>query len=494
MYDENIMNILTNFTNAITKDRKSPSSGAMRRTLKILSSGRLILDILKGKAEIFLAIYKKKKTLEIDNAKLKQSVEELEKANLKIVKQQKTLIEEERIKVLLQMAGAKAHELNQPLMALIDGIELIEMDKESPDKLAHHIALVKEAGDRISEVVKKIQTIRHEETRHHLDETSIVNIDQKMTILSLEDSDDDFEMLNAVLSEHKQISLSRSSSIEDAVQVLKQNRFDLILLDYLLSDGNGLDFLRRMEKEGLEIPAVVITGQGDEMIAKQVIQAGAYDYLPKNRIGEESLLRVLNNTLEKARLKREIKNAQEKIAMMSIRDELTRLYNRRYFNEVVEKEVSRAMRYKTDLVLCMIDLDYFKKINDTYGHLAGDMTLSEIAGMLKKCVRQSDLCCRYGGEEFTVIMTNTDIKGAVKVSERFRKMVAHRLFQYNSSKFHCTVSVGIAAFNPELKQSSTELLEAADYALYKAKAQGRNRVVTIDALPGTTDFLRVHQF
>ena len=230
------------------------------------------------------------------------------------------------------------------------------------------------------------------------------------------------------------------------------------------------------------------------MIAKQVIQAGAYDYLPKNRIGEESLLRVLNNTLEKARLKREIKNAQEKIAMMSIRDELTRLYNRRYFNEVVEKEVFRAMRYKTDLVLCMIDLDYFKKINDTYGHIAGDMTLSEIAGMLKKCVRQSDLCCRYGGEEFTVIMTNTDIKGAVKVSERFRKMVAHRLFQYNSSKFHCTVSVGIAAFNPELKQSSTELLEAADYALYKAKAQGRNRVVTIDALPGTTDFLRVHQF
>lgn len=455
--------------------------------LKIISSSRLILGILKSKAEIFLAMYKKRKTLEIANAKLKQTVEGLKKANLKIVKQQKTLIEEERIKVLLQMEGAKADELNQPLMALIGGIELIEMDKGSPDKLAHHIALVKEAGDRISEVVKNIQTIRHDETLQHIDETSIVNIDQKITILSLEDSDDDFEMLNAVLSDHKKITLLRSSSIEDALQVLKQNHFDLIILDYLLSDGNSLDFLRRMEKEDLEIPAVVITGQGDEMIAKQVIQAGAYDYLPKNRIGEESLLRVIINTLEKARLKREIKNAREKIAMMSIQDELTTLYNRRYFNEAVEKEVFRAMRYETNLVLCMIDLDYFKKINDTYGHLAGDMTLSEIAGMLKKCVRQSDLCCRYGGEEFTVIMTNTDIKGAEKVSERFRKMVAHRLFKYNnSSKFHCTVSVGIAAYKPELKQSSTELLEAADYALYKAKAQGRNMVVTIDALPGAT--------
>ena len=477
------MNTPVTFINGINKNRKSMSSRAMRQALKIISSSRLILDILKSKIDVFLAMYKKKINLEITNVRLKQTVDELKKANMKIVKQQKTLIEKERIKVLIQMADAKAHELNQPLMALLCGIELMEMDKESLDKLAHHIPLVKEAGDRISEVVKKIQNIGNDETRQHLDETSIVNIDQKITILSLEDSDDDFEMLNAVLSDHQQISLSRSSSIEDALKVLKQNHFDLILLDYLLSDGNGLDFLRRMEKEGLEIPAVVITGQGDEMIAKQVIQAGAYDYFPKNRIGEESLLRVIINTLEKARLKREIKNAQEKIAMMSIRDELTGLYNRRYFNEVVEKEVSRAARYETDLVLCMIDLDYFKKINDTHGHLAGDMTLSEIAGMLKKCVRESDLCCRYGGEEFTVIMTNTDIKGAEKVSERFRKMVAHRLFKYNSSKFHCTVSVGIAAFNPELKQSSTELLEAADYALYQAKAQGRNRVVTIDALP-----------
>ena len=191
--------------------------------------------------------------------------------------------------------------------------------------------------------------------------------------------------------------------------------------------------------------------------------------------------------MEKARLKREIKNAQEKIALMSIRDELTRLYNRRYFNEAIEKEVSRAMRYETDLVLCMIDLDYFKKINDTYGHLAGDMTLSEIAAMLKKCVRNTDLCCRYGGEEFVVIMTNTDIKGAKKVSKRFKELVANRLFQYNSYKFNCTVSVGIAAYKSGLKQSSVELVEAADYALYKAKAQGRNRVVTIDALPGATN-------
>jgi two-component system, cell cycle response regulator len=480
------MNTPVAFVYGINKNRENKFSRVMGQLLKMISSIRLPFDIVRNKSEIFFAIYKKRKNLEIANTKLKQTIEELEKANLKILKQQKALIEEERMKVLLQMAGAKAHELNRPLMSLLCGIDLIEVDKENPDKLTNHIALVKEAGDRISEVVKKIQTIRHDETMEHIDETSIVNIDQKISILSLENSDDDFQMLKAVLSNRKQISLLRSNSIKNALKMLREKHFDLILLDYLLSDGTGLDFLRRMEKEGLEIPTVVITGQGDEMIAKQVIQAGAYDYLPKSRIGAESLLRVLINTLEKARLKKEIKNAREKIAMMSIRDELTGLYNRRYFNEAVEKEVSRAARYETNLVLCMIDLDYFKKINDTYGHLAGDMTLSEIAGMLKKCVRRSDLCCRYGGEEFAVIMTNTDKKGARKVSERFRQMVAHRLFKYNASKFHCTVSVGIATYKPELKQSSKELVETSDYALYKAKAQGRNRVVTIDALPGMT--------
>jgi two-component system cell cycle response regulator len=483
-----MMDIPNNSSRVLNKEQRSLTSRSIRRRRKSASSWQLIVDFFKSKGDLLFSVLATKKELKTTNANLKKTVEELKRANLKIVKQQKTLIEEERIKVLLQMAGAKAHELNQPLMALLGSIELMERDKESPDKLTHHISLVKEAGDRISEVVKKIQTIPLDETRENLDEIPIVSIDHKMNILSLEDSDDDFEMLNAVLSDHKQISLSHSSCIKDALHELKQNHYDVILLDYLLSDGNGLDFLRKMEKEVLEIPAVVITGQGDEMIAKHVIQAGAYDYLPKNKIGEESLLRVLTNTLEKARLKREIKNAQEKIALMSIRDELTRLYNRRYFNEVIDKEVSRAVRYQTDLVLWMIDLDYFKKINDTYGHLAGDMTLSQIAGMLKNCVRDTDLCCRYGGEEFAVIMTNTDINGAKKVSKRFKELVANRLFQYNSYKFHCTVSVGIAAYKPGLKQSSVELVEAADYALYKAKAQGRNRVVAIDSLPGAAEY------
>ncbi|MBU4425958.1 MAG: diguanylate cyclase [Proteobacteria bacterium] len=407
---------------------------------------------------------------------LQQTVEQLKIANQKILEQQKAVIEEERLKVLIQMAGATAHELNQPLTALLSNIELIDTDKDSPEKFVNLMADIKEAGQQISRVVKKIQAIRHDETMPYpyVSEQTIIELDQKVIILAVEDSDEDFETLNAILKPHDQINLSRARDTEEAMEVSGRTQFDLILLDYLLPDGDGLDFLGRMEKE---IPVVVITGNGDEMIASQVIQAGAYDYIPKDRVSDKSLSRIIMNTLEKARLKREMKEAQKKIAEMSTRDELTGLYNRRYFVETLEREIASAKRYGTDLVLCMADLDHFKEINDTYGHPAGDMVLSEIGSMLKECIRQSDLVCRYGGEEFAVILPNTDAEKARAVSERFRNRVAKHDFKHKSSHFGITVSIGVALYNNEVDKSPMEFVEMADRALYQAKEAGRNRVV-----------------
>ncbi|MCG2777356.1 MAG: diguanylate cyclase [Desulfobacterales bacterium] len=407
---------------------------------------------------------------------LQQTVEQLKIANQKILEQQKAVIEEERLKVLIQMAGATAHELNQPLTALLSNIELIDIDKDNTEKSVKLMADIKEAGQRISCIVKKIQNIRHDETRPYpyIREQTITDLDQKVIILAVEDLDEDFETLKAILKPHDQINLSRARDIEEAMEVSGRTQFDLILLDYLLPDGDGLDFLGRMEKE---IPVVVITGNGDEMIASQVIQAGAYDYIPKDRVSDKSLSRIIMNTLEKARLKREMKEAQKKIAEMSTRDELTGLYNRRYFVETLEREIASAKRYGTDLVLCMADLDHFKEINDTYGHPAGDMVLSEIGSMLKECIRQSDLVCRYGGEEFAVILPNTDAEKARAVSERFRNRVAKHDFKHKSSHFGITVSIGVALYNNEVDKSPMEFVEMADRALYQAKEAGRNRVV-----------------
>lgn len=414
------------------------------------------------------------KALKKANQDLKNTVAELKKANQKIIEQQKSVIEEERLKVLLQMAGATAHELNQPLMVLLGNIELMKLRKDNPEK---YIDTIEKAGQRISDIVKKMSTIRPYEARPYPGESYNISLDQNVKILTVEDSDGDFEMIKGCLKDQKGIDLSKASDIDGAMKILEQGHFDLILLDYILPDGDGLDFLKRLDQKGIEIPVIVITAQGNELIASQVIQEGAYDYLPKEIVSRESLSRSITNTMEKARLKREIQKAQEKLKEMSIRDELTKLYNHRYFKEALETEVARAKRYETDLVLGMMDLDHFKQINDKYGHPAGDMVLSEIGKMLKEYIRQSDLICRYGGEEFAIILPNTRAENAQNVCERFRAMVAERLFEYHSMKFRITVSMGIASYSRSIDQSSMGLLRRADEALYQAKEAGRNRVV-----------------
>ena len=406
----------------------------------------------------------------------KHAQEALKAANQRILDQQKSVIEEERLKVLLQMAGATAYELNHPLMSLLGNIELLRRDIHDPEELVQRIAGIEEVGQRISDIVEKIQNIRHYDAKPYADKSSIIDLDEKIVILSVEDSDDDFETIKTVLEHNNQIELFRTRSIKETVQVLEQGRFDLIFSDFFFSDGNCLDFLRVMEKKRSETPVVVITGHGDEMIAAQVIQAGAYDYLTKKRVSDKSLFRVIANTLEKARLKREIREARKKMAKMSISDQLTGLYNSRYFKDALERDLARAGRYKTDLSLCMMDLDHFKHINDNYGHPAGDMVLAEFGRMLKESARQSDLLCRYGGEEFAVILPNIQREKALAVCERFRDMFAKREFEYKSNHFRITLSAGIASLNSGEEKSAAEFLDMADQALYQAKKMGRNRV------------------
>ncbi len=418
------------------------------------------------------------KALELTTHHLKQTVEDLKNANQKILDQQKSVIEEERLKVLLQMAGATAHELNQPLTALLGNIEMMGLYRNDPVKLFDHVAFIEEAGQRISNIVKKIQSIHHYETKPYDTNTAILNFDQKIIILSVEDTDKDFETINSLLINHSQVHLARAKSNAEAIKLLKNKEFDLIFLDYMLPDGNGLELLRIMNQKKIDIPVVVITGQGDDLIAAQIIQEGAYDYLPKSRISEKSISRIITNTLEKVRLKKEIKLAHKKMAEMSVKDELTQLYNRRYYNDVIKQEISRANRYSSNLFLIMADIDFFKKVNDTYGHMTGDAVLTDIGRIFKDHFRKSDIACRYGGEEFAVILPNSSPEKAFAVCERLREIIASHLFIHDENELYITISIGISCLNDTAEKSSKELITMADRALYQAKRSGRNKVIS----------------
>ena len=408
---------------------------------------------------------------------LKHTVEELRKANHKILEQQRSVIEEERLKALLQLAGATAHELNQPLMVLLGNIELMKIRNDSPEQ---YINSIEKASRRISKIVKKIQNLRRYETRSYAGDSLIINLHQNFNILSIEDSAADLDLIKAAFGDQEGVHVSRAHTIVEAMEAISQRTFDLILLDYILPDGNGLTFFRRLHEKGIEVPVIVITAQSNELIASQVIREGAYDYLSKDMINPRLLARSIANTMEKVRLKTEIKKSQNKFDEMLIKDELTGLFSRRCFEEALEREVPRAKRYETDLALCIIELDHLGETNEQYGRAAGDMVLSEVGRMLKKYIRQSDLIFRYGGQEFAIIFPNTTAEHAIKACERFRTTVTMHRFRYSSTEFQVTLSIGSASYRRDCEQSSAEFRECALKALGRAKKKGQKRVSSIN--------------
>ncbi len=161
----------------------------------------------------------------------------------------------------------------------------------------------------------------------------------------------------------------------------------------------------------------------------------------------------------------------DRIISDSVTDALTGLYNRRYFNNNLKAELKRSDRYRSHLSLILFDVDYFKKYNDTFGHTEGDKVLSKIGHVIKSCIRQTDSGCRYGGEEFALILPESDIDSAISVAERIRTRVESKTVDLNGG---VTLSAGISKYL--INQSATEFIANSDSALYKAKASGRNCV------------------
>jgi diguanylate cyclase (GGDEF)-like protein len=170
---------------------------------------------------------------------------------------------------------------------------------------------------------------------------------------------------------------------------------------------------------------------------------------------------------------------RETLRHLSIRDPLTGLFNRRYMEESLERELRRADRKGTSVGIIMIDIDHFKRVNDTYGHEAGDTVLREMGVLLQRHIRGSDIACRYGGEEFTLILTDSPLSVAQHRAEHLREEIKELHIEYRGQDLGTiTLSMGVAAF-PQHGATEEALLQAADLALYRAKAEGRDRVVLI---------------
>ncbi len=194
----------------------------------------------------------------------------------------------------------------------------------------------------------------------------------------------------------------------------------------------------------------------------------------------EIVSEAASNALERAHLFESIQIANERLERLAITDSLTGIYNRRYFHERFKQEFERALRYRLPFSCIIFDVDDFKKINDTRGHLVGDGVLKEIAERTASCTRRVDILARYGGEEFVVILPQTDSGGAAVEAERIRALIASKPFPDMGDNAQVTVSAGVASLDHATMKTCEDLLRAADAAMYDAKRQGKNRIVSFE--------------
>ncbi|MBS3809816.1 MAG: diguanylate cyclase [Desulfobacterales bacterium] len=286
--------------------------------------------------------------------------------------------------------------------------------------------------------------------------------------------DDDFVIRDAIqqylsLPDYKTFI---AQNAEEALEFFAQHPIDVMITDIILSGINGLELTERVKKK-YDTAVIIMTGFIDDYSYEEAIRKGADEFVLKPVQFEELRLR-LKRLIRERRMERERIQMLDALKKLSITDDLTRLYNSRHFYYQLEQEINRHYRYKRPLSLFLIDIDHFKIYNDKYGHLEGDRILSRLGGLISDSIRSMDTGYRYGGEEFTVILPETDSSAAIKVSERIVNQVKEQNPVNIEGAQPITLSIGVTEYAQG--ESITRLVKRADRAMYMSKEKGRNRI------------------
>jgi two-component system chemotaxis family response regulator WspR len=305
------------------------------------------------------------------------------------------------------------------------------------------------------------------------------------------------EAVRRALAGQPDINFHYCDNPEDAIAFAERVRPTVILQDLVLPGIDGLTLVRQYRASAFtkDIPIVVLSTEEDPVIKSEAFKAGANDYLVKLPDPIELIARIRYHShaylhlLQRDEAYQALRESQQQLLEINLvltrlnnMDGLTELNNRRRLNEYLEAEWKRSIRQQTLLSVLLIDIDDFKLYNDTYGHVAGDEALKQVAHTLQQSVeRSTDLVARFGGEEFCVIVPATAEAGARYLGEKICAAVERLAIPHSaSSAASClTVSVGVASVVPEAGNAPERLLEAADVALYDAKKAGKNRTVAV---------------
>jgi diguanylate cyclase len=281
-----------------------------------------------------------------------------------------------------------------------------------------------------------------------------------INILSSGGTDTDYELIHV-----RDLSIAFKST---------RNSFDVILLDIGLLESKCDETYIRFSKHSKNIPIIVINDIFGREIESQCIELGAQDYLDISKINNYTITKSINHSIERFKLLRQVIAQKNELKQRAEHDSLTNFYNRISFKNKLTNAVFQASGNNSSLGLLFIDLDFFKCVNDNYGHNAGDILLQIIAERLTGCLKRQDICCRYGGDEFVVLLTDIHDNFSVSlIAERILNSFS-RPINVNGKVISITASIGIALFQKYISKPD-EFIQMADSAMYKAKKTGKNK-------------------
>lgn len=286
------------------------------------------------------------------------------------------------------------------------------------------------------------------------------------------------DRLHSILAERH--TVARVADLQDAS--LSSGDVELAIVNLDISGADGLRICSQLKslEQTRQIPVLIIVGPDDHQRLLRALDMGVNDYLIRPVDRQELHARTASQ-IRRYRYTEQLRLSVRASLELAVTDALTGLYNRRYLESQLASLIEQAVNRGKLLSVLTLDVDYFKSVNDTYGHDAGDRVLQEVAGRIRGCVRSVDLACRTGGEEFVVVLPDTDLTVAERIGERIRKSVAARPFNPGPGCIlTITASLGVSSIG-SADDSLEELLKRADRALYRAKHEGRNRVVPIAA-------------
>ncbi len=305
------------------------------------------------------------------------------------------------------------------------------------------------------------------------------------SILVVDDDKSIRQMLTMVLGSQNFYVLVAKDGLE-ALEILKEQTADLIISDVMMPNMDGYELCQNVKSDPALKDIYIILLTAKNGIEDRVIglDQGADDYLGKPFATSELIARV-RAAFRLVEMQRELKVKNQLLQEATRKDSLTQVYNRHHFNEVLAQEVTRCNRYGNNLALIIFDIDFFKSINDTYGHLTGDEVIKAVANSLKNNTRENDTVARYGGEEFTVVLPETGMEGVLMVAEKLRRYIETMPLAFDGISHKITISGGVASYLENGCIGGSDFIDKADQSLLIAKRTGRNRIVGYPIKEGT---------